>query len=98
MYVARHARASGGRPVTGELIAILAVGATLLGVMVALFGWMRSDIGRVGDKVDRLGDRMGAVEGRLGVVETLLHERTGAPSSGGPAGAPSATGDPAAAH
>ena len=77
----RGGRGNGtGGPVdamTGELIAILAVGATLLGVMVALFGWMRGDMGRIGDKLDRFGERLSAVEGRLSVVETILHERTG---------------------
>lgn len=59
--------------ITGELIAILAVGATLLGVMVVLFGWMRGDMGRIGDKLDRFGERLSAVEGRLSVIETILH-------------------------
>lgn len=65
-----------------ELIGILAVGVTMIGVMVSLFAWTRADIGQlrrevagVNERVGHLEERVGRLEERLGRLETDLGER-----------------------
>ncbi|MDE0105196.1 MAG: hypothetical protein OXN89_22700 [Bryobacterales bacterium] len=57
---------------SGELIAILGVGASLAALLLGLFAWLRADLARLEGRITRLDGRVAEHGDRLARIEVLL--------------------------
>ena len=69
-------RAAPRAAVSGELIAILAVGVMLAGLVFTTAGWIRGDMQVLRDEVRAVQFGLGELRERMVRIETLLEERS----------------------